>query len=217
MRKINLIHLLTRDLINLICSHLELFRFRIAQAKIPKQQSGLMTIEKRDMELRLVLDAENKLHPALFSAEAEHKVVLQHLMDGLISLTFKREDLQCTLFRYIVRELLACAVMRPVLNLASPRFINERIEQLVIKMNESKGVTTVQKEFQSKQEESSSISSDHFSRYLDPSVTGVELVQLKNVQSRTSADRRAAENVNGSKDPLLSIDTPSSHPKCSCS
>ncbi|XP_062008356.1 uncharacterized protein LOC133725216 isoform X2 [Rosa rugosa] len=209
VRNINLIDLLTRDLINLICSHLELFR--ITQAKIPKQQSELMTIEKRDMELRLVLDAENKLHPALFSAEAEHKV-LQHLMDGLISLTFKREDLQCTLFRYIVRELLACAVMRPVLNLASPRFINERIEQLVIKMNESKGVTTGQKEFLSKQEESSSISSDHFSRYLDPSVTGVELVQLKNGQSRTSADRHAAENVNGSKDPLLSIDTPSSRP-----
>lgn len=48
--------------------------------------------------------------------------VLQHLMDGLISFTFKREDLQCTLFRYIVRELLACAVMRPVINLASPRY-----------------------------------------------------------------------------------------------
>ncbi|KAL6134452.1 hypothetical protein ACLB2K_066683 [Fragaria x ananassa] len=209
LRNINLIDLLTRDLISLICSHLELFR--ITQAKIPKQQSGLLTIEKRDMELRLILDAENKLHPALFSAEAEHKV-LQHLMDGLISFTFKREDLQCTLFRYIVRELLACAVMRPVLNLASPRFINERIEQLVIKMNESKGVTMVQEESQSKQEESSRISSDHFSKYIDPSVTGVELVQLKNGQSRTSVDRPAAEKVNGSKDPLLSIDTPSSRP-----
>lgn len=47
----------------------------MAQAKIEKQQSGLLTIEKRDMELRLVLAAENKLHPALFSAESEHKVV----------------------------------------------------------------------------------------------------------------------------------------------
>lgn len=92
------------------------------------------------------------------------------------------------------------------------RFINERIEQLVIKMNESKGVTTVQEASQSKPEESSRISSNHFSRHLDPSVTGVELVQLKNGQSRTSADRPAAENVNGSKDPLLSIDTPSSRP-----
>lgn len=47
--------------------------------------------------------------------------VLQHLMDGLISFTFRPEDLQCSFFRYTVRELLACAVMRPVLNLASPR------------------------------------------------------------------------------------------------
>lgn len=47
--------------------------------------------------------------------------VLQQLMEGLISLTFKPEDLQCSFFRYTVRELLACAVIRPVLNLACPR------------------------------------------------------------------------------------------------
>lgn len=47
--------------------------------------------------------------------------VLQHLMNGLMSVTFKSEDLQCSFFRYTVRELLACAVMRPVLNLANPR------------------------------------------------------------------------------------------------
>ncbi|VVA32710.1 PREDICTED: Phox-associated [Prunus dulcis] len=207
MRNINLIDLLTRDLINLICNHLELFR--VAQAKIEKKQSGLLTIEKRDMELRLVLAAANKLHPALFSAESEHKV-LQHLMDGLISFTFKPEDLQCSLFRYIVRELLACAVMRPVLNLASPRFINERIELLVLKMTEAKSVTVVQEESRSKPEGPSKISSDHFSRFLDPSVTGVELVQLKNGQSRTSAETPVTENVNGSKDPLLKVDTQSS-------
>lgn len=108
--------------------------------------------------LKLVLASQNKLQPALFSAEAEQKViylcvylyfksplisqvqvlkdvsfssmnkifvrfyqVLQHLMDGLVSLTFRPEDLHCSFFRYTVRELLACAVMRPVLNLASPR------------------------------------------------------------------------------------------------
>ncbi|KAM2993976.1 hypothetical protein FF2_046004 [Malus domestica] len=205
MRNINLIDLLTRDLINLICSHLELFR--IAQAKIQKQQSGCLTVEKRDMEIRLILSAENKLHPALFSAESEHKV-LQHLMDGLISFSFRPEDLQCTLFRYIVRELLACAVMRPVLNLASPRFINERIELLVIKMTEPKGVIAVQAASRSKPEGPSKLSSDHFSRFLDTSVTGVELVQLKNGQSRTAVE--TAANVNGSKDPLLLVDTQSS-------
>ncbi|XP_048443129.1 uncharacterized protein LOC103944871 isoform X2 [Pyrus x bretschneideri] len=205
MRNINLIDLLTRDLINLICFHLELFR--IAQAKIQTQQLGCLTVEKRDMEIRLILSAENKLHPALFSAESEHKV-LQHLMDGLISFSFRPEDLQCTLFRYIVRELLACAVMRPVLNLASPRFINERIELLVIKMTKPKGVVAVQEASQSKPEGPSKISSDHFSRFLDPSVTGVELVQLKNGQSRTAVETPA--NVNGSKDPLLLVDTQSS-------
>lgn len=49
--------------------------------------------------------------------------VLQHLMEGLVSFTFKPEDLQCSFFRYVARELLACAVMRPVLNLASPRYL----------------------------------------------------------------------------------------------
>ena len=43
-------------------------------------------------------------------------------MDGVLSLTFKPEDLQCSFFHYVSRELLACAVIRPVLNLANPRY-----------------------------------------------------------------------------------------------
>ncbi|KAF2323362.1 hypothetical protein GH714_034840 [Hevea brasiliensis] len=209
MRNINLIDLLTRDLINVICVHLELFR--ASQAKIEKHLSGLVSIEQRDKELRRVLAAENRLHPALFSAEAEHKV-LQHLMDGLISFTFNAEDLKCSFFRYIVRELLACAVMRPVLNLASPRFINERIENLVIS-KANKGVAAAQEASQSKPNGSSKISSDQFSRFLDPTGTGVELVQLKTDQSKSRAVAPESDNVNGthiSKDPLLSIDTRSS-------
>lgn len=61
-----------RDFINLICTHLELFR--VANSKIEKQHTGSLTIESRDAELKVVLASENKLHPALFSAEAEHKV-----------------------------------------------------------------------------------------------------------------------------------------------
>uniref|UniRef100_A0A6M2F561 PX domain-containing protein n=1 Tax=Populus davidiana TaxID=266767 RepID=A0A6M2F561_9ROSI len=209
MRNVNLIDLLTRDLINLMCTHLELFR--ASQAKIDKQQSGLLTIDERDKELRLVLAAENKLHPALFSAEAEHKV-LQHLMDGLISFTFKSADLQCSFFRYVVRELLACAVMRPVLNLASPRFINERIENFIISKANQR-VAAAQEASHSKPNGSSRISSDHFSRFLDPTGTGVELTQLKTNQSRSGPEAPEKDKVNGShisKDPLLSIDTPSS-------
>ncbi|KAK3028334.1 hypothetical protein RJ639_037796 [Escallonia herrerae] len=208
MRSINLIDLLTRDIINLICTHLELFR--ASQAKIQKQQLGLLTTEQQDLELKSVLAAENKLHPALFSAEAEHKV-LQHLMDGLISCTFEPEDLHCSLFRYIVRELLACAVIRPVLNLASPKFINERIESLVISLSKAdKGATTAQVASASKPNGSTKISSDHFSRFLDPSVKGVELVQLKKDQSNFSREDSTSDNGKGmllSKDPLLSIDT----------
>ncbi|KAF5466622.1 hypothetical protein F2P56_016533 [Juglans regia] len=204
MKNINLIDLLTRDLINLVCIHLELFRAN--QAKIEKQHSGSLTNEHRDMELRRILANENKLHPALFSPEAEHKV-LQHLMDGLISFTFKPEDVQCLFFRYMARELLAGAVMRPVLNLASPRFINERIEVLVINMTKAKkGALTVEGASQSRSDESSRISSDHFSKFLDPTATGVELVQLKNDQSRTAANTSATDNANGNKDPLLSLD-----------
>ncbi|KAJ8755756.1 hypothetical protein K2173_024300 [Erythroxylum novogranatense] len=71
MRNVNLIDLLKRDLIDLICSHLELFR--ATQGKIEKQQARFLTIEERNKELRHVLASENKLHPALFSTEAEHK------------------------------------------------------------------------------------------------------------------------------------------------
>ncbi|RDY04747.1 Sorting nexin-16, partial [Mucuna pruriens] len=204
MRNINLIDFLIRDLINLICTHLELFR--AANSKIEKQHSGSVTIGSRDMELKIVLAAENKLHPALFSAEAEHKV-LQHLMTGLMHVTFKSEDLQCSFFRYTVRELLACAVLRPVLNLANPRFINERIESVVV--NKTKGVAAAQEASHTKADELQ-ISSDHFSKSSDPSVTGVELVQLRNGQSKNalSAENNAHDKI--TKDPLLSVDARSS-------
>ncbi|KAK7389550.1 hypothetical protein VNO78_24693 [Psophocarpus tetragonolobus] len=204
MRNLNLIDFLIRDLINLICTHLELFR--ASQSKIQKQHTGSLAIENRDMELKIVLAAENKLHPALFSTEAEHKV-LQHLMTGLMHVTFKSEDLQCSFFRYTVRELLACAVIRPVLNLANPRFINERIESVVVnKTKVNTEVAAAQKAAHTKEDEIQ-ISSDDFFKTSDPSVTGVELVQLRNGQSRnaeSSAENSAHDNI--TKDPLLSID-----------
>lgn len=61
-----------RDIIHLLCSHLELFQ--ATKAKIEKQQSRSLSTEEQDKELKFVLSAENKLHPSLFSAEAEHKV-----------------------------------------------------------------------------------------------------------------------------------------------
>ncbi|KAE9584611.1 putative Phox domain, sorting nexin [Lupinus albus] len=208
MRNINLIDFLIRDLINLICTHLELFR--AAHSKIEKQHKGSLTIECRDTELKLVLAAENKLHPALFSAEAEHKV-LQHLMSGLMSVTFKSEDLQCSFFRCTARELLACAVIRPVLNLANPRFINERIESVVVnKTKVNKGAAAAPEASNTKVDEVH-IPPDHFSECLDPA-TGVELVQLRNGPSKNAKKSSAGNNANDNftKDPLLAIDARSS-------
>ncbi|KAF3649675.1 hypothetical protein T459_10929 [Capsicum annuum] len=208
MRSINLIDLLTRDIVSLICTHLELFR--TCKMRIEKKYSRSLTIEERDLELKLTLAADDKLHPALFSPEAEHKV-LQHLMDGLISFTFKPEDLQCSLFRYIVRELLACVVIRPVLNLANPRFINERIESLAISLKKSdKGRTAAQTGNQSSPSDSEKLPADHFSEVLDPSAKGVELVQFKKDQTNDTMENNMLDKGNGtdlSKDPLLSIDT----------
>lgn len=200
MRNINLIDLLTRDIIKLFCTHLELFR--ACQMKIMKQQS--LTIAQRDVELKAVLYAENKLHPALFSAEAEYKV-LQHLMDGFISLTFRIEDLHCSLFRYIVREILACVVIRPVVNLANPRFINERIENMVSSASKSnKGANKEQVDLQAKSNGSPKIPSQ-LSMFIDPSVKGVELTQLKKDNLDSALDNATTTIL--SKDPLLSIET----------
>lgn len=87
------------------------------------------------------------------------------------------------------------------------RFINERIEAVVInKTKVNKGVDAAKEVSHTKAEESQT-SSDHFSKCLDPSATGVELMQLKNGQPR-KAGPSAESNV--AKDPLLSIDAQSS-------
>ncbi|CAL9215096.1 unnamed protein product [Arabidopsis halleri] len=208
-RNVNLIDLLTRDLIDIICRRVELFRE--CQAKIERQQRRNLSFEDRDSELRRVMAAEDKLHPALFSPESEHKV-LQHIMNSLILLTFRPEDLHCAFFHYTVRELLACCVIRPVLNLANPRFINERIEAAVMSRIKTSNRSSAAEEA-SQSEDLSNVSPDHFSRYLDPSVTGVELVQLKNEQLKNSKRKSATDKqhvTDLSKDPLLSMDTRSS-------
>ncbi|XP_073143933.1 uncharacterized protein [Henckelia pumila] len=208
MRNVNLLDLLTRDTINLLCSQLELFR--ATKTKIEAQQSRFLTIEERDVELKTILAADNKLHPALFSAEAEHKV-LQHVMNGVILFTFKPEDLQCSLFRYMTRELLACVVIRPVINLANPRFINERIESLIISVNKKTNMVgnATHMTSQSRVNGSTQVSSEDISESTDPSVNGVELVKLKDQNNKGDGDLDL-ENTSEtllSKDPLLSMDT----------
>ncbi|KAL1551547.1 hypothetical protein AAHA92_19374 [Salvia divinorum] len=208
MRNINLIDLLTRDIIKIVCRRLELFR--ATKTKIERHQSKFLTIEERDIELKSLLAAENKLHPILFSAEAEHKV-LQHVVDGLIVLTFRAEDLRCSVFRYIIRELLACVVIRPVLNLANPRFVNERIESFVISRKVEKGSVVTNTTSESRTNAPQRVPSDHSTQTADPSVKGVELVQLKKGEKK-EVNSHKSDAMNGellSKDPLLAMDTQS--------
>ncbi|XP_072966847.1 uncharacterized protein [Typha angustifolia] len=185
-RDINLIDLITRDIINIVCNHLELYRS--IEAKIGKQKFENLPTERRDTELRLVLAAEKKLHPALYSADAEHKV-LQRFMNGLISITFKSEDLQCSFFRYTVRELLSCSVIRPVLNLANPRFINERIESLALSYANKavkKATPSEEEAILIKRNGPPVPSADQLSALQDRSAPGVELVQFRNEYSKTA-------------------------------
>ncbi|OEL19894.1 hypothetical protein BAE44_0019087 [Dichanthelium oligosanthes] len=199
-RNVNLINLLTRDLVDLICNNLELYHF--CQAKIGKERFANLPSERRDAELKMTLIAENKLHPALFSASAEYKV-LQSLADGLISITVKPQDLQCTFFRCTARELLACAVLRPVVNLANPRFINERIELLALsRANNNKLQKGVAESLEDattvKHREPHMPSIDEFSALTDHSSPGVELVRFHQGQSKTASDIQPSK----SKDPF---------------
>ncbi|XP_008792345.2 uncharacterized protein LOC103708990 isoform X1 [Phoenix dactylifera] len=196
-RDINLINLLTRDVISLICNHLELYR--LCQAKIGKQEFLKLPMDHQDTQLKQVLLADNKLHPALFSVEAEHKV-LQYLMNGLMSLVFKPEDLQCSFFRHTVRELLACTVIRPILNLANPRLINEKIEALVLSYGNkpNKGVTlSAEAAPLVKPNVSPTLSADQFSGFLDHSSVGVELVQFRHDHPKANLDEETKRNANG--------------------
>lgn len=194
-RDINLIDLLTRDVINLICNHLELYR--LSQAKTGKQALGVLPFRDRDIQFRMVLAAENKLHPALFSDESEHKV-LQHLMNGLISFTFNPKDLQCSFFRYTVRELLACAVIRPVLNLINPRFINEKIESLVLSFaNKADKGTSSAEETSVRKPNATPRTADQFSGFLDHSTVGVELTELSPEPAKPDSDKHMTRHTNG--------------------
>jgi len=55
-----------------VSEHIELYR--IIQTQIGEALLSSLSNDERDAKLKSTLAADNKLHPALFSAEAEHKV-----------------------------------------------------------------------------------------------------------------------------------------------
>lgn len=139
VKEINLVDLLTRDLVDLIGDHLELFRRN--QAAIGVDVMKTLSSEERDDRLKFHLLNSKELHPALISPESEYKV-LQRLMSALLATVLRQREAQCPVIRSIARELLTCLVMQPIMNLASPGYINELIESLLLLLNDNgtKGV-----------------------------------------------------------------------------
>ncbi|RAL49379.1 hypothetical protein DM860_012812 [Cuscuta australis] len=137
VKQINLVDLLTRDVVDLIGDHLDLYRRN--QASIGVDVMATLSSEERDERLKHHLLTSQELHPALISPECEYKV-LQRLMRGVLTVVLQPSEAQCPLALCIARELLTCLVMQPILNFASPGYINELIEYILLAIND-KGVT----------------------------------------------------------------------------
>ncbi|PON56985.1 Phox domain containing protein [Parasponia andersonii] len=134
VKEINLVDLLTRDIVDLVGGHLDLFRRN--QAAIGVDVMGTLSSEERDERLKHHLMASKELHPALVSPESEYKV-LQRLMGGLLTVVLRPREAQCPVIRSIARELLTCLVMQPVMNFASPGYINELIEYVLLAVKDN--------------------------------------------------------------------------------
>ncbi|CAN6449376.1 unnamed protein product [Victoria cruziana] len=72
VKEINLVSLLTRDVVQLIGSHLDLYRRN--QSAIGVELMATLSLDGRDERLKRHLFASKELHPALISSECEHKV-----------------------------------------------------------------------------------------------------------------------------------------------
>ncbi|XP_071726163.1 uncharacterized protein [Rutidosis leptorrhynchoides] len=129
VKDINLVDLLTRDVVDLIGDHLELFRKN--QAEIGREVMVTLSSEERDERLKHHLMASKDLHPALISSESEYKF-LKQVMGALLAAVLRPREAQCPIVRCIVRELLTCLVMEPVMRFASPGQINELIEGIFL-------------------------------------------------------------------------------------
>ncbi|XP_057502793.1 uncharacterized protein LOC130786520 [Actinidia eriantha] len=129
LKDINLVDLLTRDVVDLVGDHLDLFGRN--QAAIGMDVMGTLSLEERDERLKHNLTASKELHPALISPECEYKV-LQCITGGLLALVLRPREAQCPLVRCIARELVTCLVMQPIMNFANPAYINELIEYIFL-------------------------------------------------------------------------------------
>ncbi|XP_052136127.1 uncharacterized protein LOC127754593 [Oryza glaberrima] len=128
VKEMNLVDLLTRDMADLIGHHLDIFRKN--QSQIGVDVMGTLSSEERDERLKQHLIVSQELHPALLSSEHEYKV-FQDIVGGIMALVLRPQDAQSPLVRCFSRELLTCLVLQPVMNFASPIYMNELIIYLM--------------------------------------------------------------------------------------
>ncbi|KAL6963939.1 hypothetical protein U1Q18_034946 [Sarracenia purpurea var. burkii] len=129
LEEINLVELLTRDIVDLVGDHVDLFRRN--QAAIGVDVIETLPSEERDKRLKHHLFSSKELHPALISPECEYKV-LQRLIGGVLAVVLRSQEAQCPLVRCMARELVTCLVMQPIMNFASPGYVNELIEYIFL-------------------------------------------------------------------------------------
>ncbi|KAK7274121.1 hypothetical protein RIF29_15197 [Crotalaria pallida] len=122
VKEINIVDLLTRDIVDLIGDHIDLFRRN--QAAIGVDVMLTLSSEERDERLKFHLLNSKELHPALISPESEYKV-LQRLMSGVLATVLRHREAQCPVIRSIAREIITCLVLQPVMDLASPGYVVE--------------------------------------------------------------------------------------------
>ncbi|XP_024400310.1 uncharacterized protein [Physcomitrium patens] len=174
VKRVNLITLLSRDVVDVVGSQFELYRRM--KAKIGPDIIGSLSTEERDEKLKYAMMSSRELHPALVSPEAEYKV-LKKLTGGIVALVLKRQDAKCGLLRIMARELLACVVLRPVINLANPGFINEMIENLALSSKERARQAA---------EEAAEVAKQRIPERIlqrKPSISGLEMICLEKSQS----------------------------------
>ncbi|XP_062182219.1 uncharacterized protein LOC133886568 [Phragmites australis] len=136
VKEMNLVDLLTRDMVDLIGNHLDIFRKN--QSLIGVDVMGTLSSEERDERLKQHLIVSQELHPALLSSEHEYKV-LQEIVGGVMALVLRPQDAQSPLVRCFSRELMTCLVLQPVMNFASPIYMNELIIYLLNNKDTSNG------------------------------------------------------------------------------
>ncbi|CAK8571207.1 unnamed protein product [Lathyrus sativus] len=133
VKEINIVDLLTSDIVDLISDHIDLFRRN--QAAIGVDVMLTLSSEERDERLKFHLLNSKELHPALISPESEYKV-LQRLISGVLATVLRKPEAQVPVIRSIAREIVTCLILQPIMNLASPAYINELIESLLLLLND---------------------------------------------------------------------------------